>query len=62
MPIPNFVCADYNTKKERVILWHVGNYKYQIERKSGDKLLSRTNYLNTSYEQAKEIFDCVLTK
>ena len=57
MAIFNFIRADYNSKQERLILWHTGNYKYQIERKQGDKVLRKTDYLNTSYEQATEIFE-----
>lgn len=57
MAIFNFIAAGNNAKQERVILWHTGNYKYQIERKSNDKTLSKTNYVNTSYEQALEIFE-----
>lgn len=62
MAIFNFIQAEtrVNNPKERVILWHTGNYKYQLERKQGDKTVSKSDYVNTSYEQALEIFNRIV--
>ena len=39
------------------VLWHTGNYRYEIENRSSKKSLVLED---TSFEQAKRVFDEVL--
>jgi len=49
----HFIDAQYDKFGNRQVLWHTGNYCYEIEcRSTGNKIVLS----DTSFEQAKRVF------
>lgn len=49
-----YITDGYNQSKERVILWRLGNYQYQLE------IAGKESNFEASYEEALEKFNAAL--